>query len=56
MGRDAIRRSPAGMSRVTHQVILSTEGGRRKYHTLVLDLGPGDYAEPVFTLGYLEDF
>jgi hypothetical protein len=56
MGRDAIRLSPAGVSRVTYQVILSTEGSRRKYQTLVLDLGPGDDAEPVFTMGFPEDF
>lgn len=56
MAKDGIRRSPAGVSRVAFQVILSIEGSRRKYATLVIDLGPGDDAEPVFTMGFPEDF
>jgi hypothetical protein len=56
LAKDGIRRSPAGVSRVAFQVILSTEGSRKKYVTLVVDLGPGDNAEPVFTLGFPEDF
>lgn len=56
VGRAAIRQAPAGVSRVEYQVMLSAEGGRKRYKTLVLDLGPGDQGEPVFTLGFPEDF
>jgi len=56
MAVDGIRRSPESVSRVAFQVILSVEGSRKKYVTLIVDLGPGDDAEPVFTMGFPEDF
>lgn len=56
MGRVAIRQAPAGVSRVEYRVMLSAEGRRKRYKTLVLDLGPGDQGEPVFTLGFPGDF
>lgn len=56
MARDAIRRAKPGTSRAVFQLILSSQGTRGKYQTLVIDLGPGDAAEPVFTLGFPEDF
>jgi hypothetical protein len=56
MAKDAIRRAKPGVSRVAYQVILSTEGSPSKYQTLVIDLGPGDDAAPVFTMGFPSDF
>lgn len=46
VGRSAIRRAPAGGSRVTFEVILSTRERRKVHVTFVLDLGPGDDADP----------
>lgn len=56
VGRSAIRRAPAGVSRVSFEVILSTRENRKGHVTFVLDLGPGDGGEPVFTLGFAGDF
>ena len=38
-------------SRVTFNVVVSDE-----VHKLVMDIGHGDHAEPVITIGFLEDF
>jgi hypothetical protein len=38
------------------EVMLHIEGIRRKYQTLVLDIGPGDTWEPVITTGFPADF
>jgi len=56
VGLMAIRNAKGGDSRVVFEVILSIEGSRKKMQTIVIDLGPGDQAEPVFTMGYREDF
>ena len=56
MGADAIRRSRGGLTRISYQLILLREGTRQKLVTLIVDLGPGDNGEPVFTIGFPEDF
>jgi len=56
VGRMEIKKAPEGVSRLTFEVILSVEGSKRKYQTICLDIGPGDNAEPVFTMGFTEDF
>jgi Family of unknown function (DUF6573) len=52
----AARRARPGCSRIAFEVILHTEGTRRKYQTLFLDIGPGDTSEPVVTIGFPADF
>lgn len=56
MAKDAIRRAKPGTSRAVFQLILTRQGTRGKYQTLVIDLGAGDDGGPVFTLGFPEDF
>ena len=41
------RRAKPGCSRIAFEVILHIEGTRKKYQTLILDIGPGDTPEPV---------
>jgi hypothetical protein len=38
------------------EVILHIEGTRRKYHTVILDIGPSDTPDPVITIGFPADF
>jgi hypothetical protein len=52
----AARRAKPGCSRIAFEVILHIEGTRRKYQTLILDIGPGDTPEPVITIGFPADF
>ena len=52
----AARRAKAGCSQIAFEVILHIEGTRRKYQTLILDIGPGDTSEPVITIGFPADF
>ena len=43
-------------SRLEFQVILDTEGTRKRYKTYLADIGPGDDAAPVITIGEASDF
>jgi hypothetical protein len=52
----AARRAKLGCSRIAFEVILHIEGTRRRYQTLVLDIGPDDISEPVITIGFPADF
>jgi Family of unknown function (DUF6573) len=52
----AARRAKPGCSRIAFEVILHIEGTRRKYQALILDIGPGDTADPVITIGFPADF
>jgi len=52
----AARRAKPGCSRIAFEVILHIEGTRRKYQTLILDIGPGDTSYPVITIGFPADF
>lgn len=52
----AIRGSRPGARRISYQLIMPTEGTRRRYKTLIADYGPGDDGAPVITIGYAEDF
>jgi hypothetical protein len=52
----AARRAKPGCSRIAFEVILHIEGTRRKYQTLILDIGPGDTSDPVITIGFPADF
>jgi hypothetical protein len=56
MAAVAARRAKPGFSRIAFEVILHIEGTRRKYQTLILDIGPGDTSEPVITIGFPADF
>jgi hypothetical protein len=52
----AARRAKPGCSRIAFEVILHVEGIRRRYQTLVLDIGPGDTPAAVITIGFPADF
>ena len=54
----AAQRAKPGCSRIAFEVILHLhiEGTRRKYQTLILDIGPGDTSDPVITIGFPADF
>jgi phosphatidylserine/phosphatidylglycerophosphate/cardiolipin synthase-like enzyme len=52
----AARRAKPGCSRIVFEGILHIEGTRRRYQTLVLDIGTGDISEPVITIGFPADF
>ena len=52
----AARKAKPGCSRIAFEVILHIEGTRRKYQTLILDIGPGDTSDPVITIGFPADF
>jgi hypothetical protein len=52
----AARRAKPGCSRIAFEVILHIEGTRRRYQTLLLDIGPGDSSDPVITIGFPADF
>jgi hypothetical protein len=48
-------RSGGKRSRVPFEVLMHVREGKRKLR-LFIDVGPGDRAEPVVTIGYPEDF
>jgi hypothetical protein len=54
MASRAARRN--NKSRLEFQVILDTEGTRKRYKTYLADIGPGDDAAPVITIGEASDF
>jgi hypothetical protein len=43
-------------SRVGFSVLLPSRGTRKRNRRLLIDIGPGDNAEPVITIGFPEDF
>ena len=48
-------KSETGCSRIAFEAILHIEGTRRKYQTLILDIGPGNTRELVITIGFPAD-
>ncbi len=52
----AMRAAKPGSYRIAYELILTRAGTRKKYQTLVVDVGPGDEGEPQITIGFAEDF
>ena len=56
MGIIAIKKLKKNESFVSFNVIINTQNEKIQSHRLVMNLAPGDTPEPVFTVGFLEDF
>ena len=52
----AFRRAKPGCSRIVFEVMLPIEGTTEKYHTLILNIRPGDTPGPLGMIGFPADF
>ena len=50
------RRAKPGCSRIVFEVMLPIEGTTKKYHTLILNIRPGDTSGPLGMIGFPADF